>query len=91
MTVVSNPKEIFVYENFNSTEPNFLGTLFVENVRGREAYSFAYDANWLKTSSFSLYLDPDLQLYAGRQYPTGEKDVFGLFADSSQIAGAVCS
>ena len=83
MTVASNPKEIFVYENFNSTEPNFLGTLFVENVRGREAYSFAYDANWLKTSSFSLYLDPDLQLYAGRQYPTGEKDVFGLFADSS--------
>lgn len=81
--MASNPKEIFVYENFNSTEPNFLGTLFVENVRGREAYSFAYDANWLKTSSFSLYLDPDLQLYAGRQYPTGEKDVFGLFADSS--------
>ena len=30
MTVASNPKEIFVYENFNSTEPNFLGTLFVE-------------------------------------------------------------
>lgn len=30
-----------------------------------------------------MYLDPDLQLYAGRQYPTGAKNVFGLFADSS--------
>ena len=30
-----------------------------------------------------MYLDPDLQLYAGRQYPTGAKNVFGLFADFS--------
>ena len=83
MIVASNRKVIYVYENFNSTEPNFLGTLFVESVRGRENYSFEYDAEWLKSSSHYLHLDPDLQLYVGRQYPTGEKDVFGLFADSS--------
>ena len=83
MTVASERKVIYVYENFKSTEPNFLGTLFVENVRGRESYSFEYDADWLKSSSNYMYLDPDLQLYAGRQYPTGEKNVFGLFADSS--------
>lgn len=47
MTVASNRKVIYVYENFNSDEPNFLGTLFVENVRGRENYSFEYDADWL--------------------------------------------
>ena len=73
MTVASNRKTIYVYENFNSDEPNFLGTLFVENVRGRENYSFEYDADWLKSSSHCMHLDPDLQLYVGRQYPTGEK------------------
>lgn len=81
--MASNQKVIYVYESFRSTTPNFLGTLFVENVRGRESYSFEYDADWLKSSANYRYLDPDLQLYAGRQYPTGAKNVFGLFADSS--------
>ena len=81
--MASNQKTIYVYESFKSTTPNFLGTLFVENVRGRESYSFEYDADWLKSSANYMYLDPDLQLYAGRQYPTGAKNVFGLFADSS--------
>ena len=81
--MASNQKAIYVYESFQSATPNFLGTLFVENVRGRESYSFEYDANWLKSSANYMYLDPDLQLYAGRQYPTGAKNVFGLFADSS--------
>ena len=81
--MASNQKIIYVYESFKSTTPNFLGTLFVENVRGRESYSFEYDADWLKSSANYMYLDPDLQLYAGRQYPTGAKNVFGLFADSS--------
>ena len=68
--MASNQKIIYVYESFKSTTPNFLGTLFVENVRGRESYSFEYDADWLKSSANYMYLDPDLQLYAGRQYPT---------------------
>lgn len=76
-------KTIYVYESFHSAEPNFLGTLFVENVRGHESYAFEYDEQWLKNSPHYLHLDPDLQLYAGRQYPTGTKEVFGIFADSS--------
>ena len=83
MRVSVNRKTIYVYENFDSAEPNYLGTLFVENVRGRESYSFEYDEQWLKNSTHYLHLDPDLQLYAGRQYPSGGKNVFGLFADSS--------
>ena len=67
--MASNQKVIYVYESFRSITPNFLGTLFVENVRGRESYSFEYDADWLKSSANYMYLDPDLQLYAGRQYP----------------------
>lgn len=83
MKVSVNRKTIYVYENFDSVEPNYLGTLFVENVRGRESYSFEYDEQWLKNSTHYLHLDPDLQLYAGRQYPSEGKNVFGLFADSS--------
>lgn len=70
--MASNQKTIYVYESFRSTEPNFLGTLFVENVRGRESYSFEYDADWLKSSANYMYLDPDLQLYAGRQYEAAD-------------------
>lgn len=81
--MATNQKTIYVYENFSSMEPNFLGTLFVETIRGHENYSFEYDTQWLKSSSHAMHLDPDLQLYAGRQYPTGGKNVFGLFADSS--------
>lgn len=81
--MASSQKAIYVYESFKSTTPNFLGTLFVEKARGRESYSFEYDADWLKSSANYMYLDPDLQLYAGRQYPAGAKNVFGLFADSS--------
>ncbi len=36
--MASNQKIIYVYESFKSTMPNFLGTLFVENVCGRESY-----------------------------------------------------
>lgn len=44
------------------------------------ATHFEYDADWLKSSANYMYLDPDLQLYAGRQYPTGAKmcSVFSL-------------
>ena len=39
--MASERKVIYVYESFRSTTPNFLGTLFVENVRGRESYSLS--------------------------------------------------
>lgn len=76
-------KKIFVYENFSSVEPQLMGTLFVDHIRGRENYSFAYDKNWIKNSSYAISLDPDLQMLDGRQHPFGGKDIFGIFADSS--------
>lgn len=84
------PKIIYVYESFKSTTPNFLGTLFVENVRGRESYSFEYDADWLKSSANYMYLDPDLQLYAGRQYPAGAKMCSAFSLTLPLTAGAAC-
>ena len=80
--MASGQKVIYIYENFFSTEPNLLGTLFIESIRGRESYAFEYDSKWLKGNFNYMFIDPDLQLYAGRQYPTGGKSMFGLFADS---------
>lgn len=76
-------KIIYVYENFSGEAPQLLGTLFVDHVRGKESYSFEYETDWLKKSKYAISLDPDLQMFAGRQYPLGDKDVFGIFADSS--------
>ena len=76
-------KRIYVYENFSDIEPQLLGTLFVDHIRGRESYSFEYEINWIKNSKYAISLDPDLQMFVGRQYPIGEKDIFGIFADSS--------
>ena len=76
-------KKIYVYENFSDIEPQLLGTLFVDHIRGRESYSFEYETNWIKSNEYATSLDPDLQMFIGRQYPVGEKDIFGIFADSS--------
>lgn len=75
-------KTIYVYENFFSDEANFLGTLYVDNVRGSEHCSFEYDETWLKTSRLKTLLDPSLSFYGGRQYPT-QREIFGLFSDSA--------
>lgn len=81
--MAATQKTIYVYENFSGGEPQLLGTLFVDHVRGRESYSFEYETSWLKNSKYAISLDPDLQMFAGRQYPVGDKDIFGIFADSS--------
>lgn len=62
--------------------PRLMGTLRVEQTRGKEVFSFTYDEAWL-TAEHGHALDPDLQLYAGPQYLPEEKANFGLFLDSS--------
>ena len=88
--MASGRKVIYVCENFKSIESNFLGTLFVENVRGRESYSFEYDADWLKSSSNYMYLDPDLQLYAGRQILLAKKMCSAFSLTLPPTAGVAC-
>ncbi|MEM7659524.1 MAG: HipA domain-containing protein [Bacteroidota bacterium] len=59
-----------------------MGMLRIEQIRGKEVCSFAYDQTWLINSQAQV-LDPDLQLYRGPQYAPESKDHFGLFLDSS--------
>lgn len=61
--------------------PTFMGTLFATPARGKEIFSFEYDAGWLG-SAHAQSLDPALQLFGGSQYPPGRQDNFGVFLDS---------
>ena len=77
---MNKEKEIYVYADYLGYDQEPVGTIFVSESRGRETYAFEYETSWLKKSG--QFLDPDLQLYAGRQYVRDDKKIFGVFADS---------
>ena len=74
-------KDIYVFADWEHLRtPTLVGILHSEVLRGKEIFSFEYDHNWLNSQRNS-FLDPDLQLYRGRQYPQN-KELFGIFTDS---------
>ena len=75
-------KTIYTYECWSSDQPSLMGHLYMDILLGKESCSFEYDPQWLKTHSRQYFLDPDLQLYRGRQYAPMDKKLFGIFADS---------
>ena len=77
-------REILVYADWEPLgEPQFMGVLSSDRVRGNEVFSFSYHQNWL-SNPYAQVIDPDLQLFAGRQYlAEGTKPNFGVFTDSS--------
>ena len=77
---MNDEKIIYVYADFLPYHNELIGKLYASGTKGREFYSFEYDAKWL--SHEGTFLDPDLQLYKGRQYVNDNKNIFGLFADS---------
>ncbi|HEY9594600.1 MAG TPA: HipA domain-containing protein [Spirochaetia bacterium] len=77
------PRGIEVYAGWIGLETaTRLGTLFVQETRGKEVFSFEYDEAWLRRDD-NRVLDPDLRLYKGPQYAGVGKPNFGLFLDSS--------
>jgi serine/threonine-protein kinase HipA len=78
--MVNEEKTIYVYADFLSYHNELIGQLCASGNKGREFYSFEYDVGWL--SHGSIFLDPNLQFYKGRQYGSDDKNMFGLFADS---------
>ena len=76
-------KTIYVYENWKSDQPNKIGELYVDFIKGKEVFSFAYEDDWLENTFDACLLDPDLMLYNGRQYAPVGKEMFGVFSDSS--------
>lgn len=62
------------------TEPKCIGILCGQQAKGKKAFSFKYDADWI-SSKEQLLLDPDIAWFTGPQYPNG-KENFGVFMDS---------
>lgn len=75
-------KIIFVYDDFSTEQPLLMGSLYVNDIKGSESYSFEFDTVWLKKTGLKIFLDPFLLPYSGRQY-SPNRNIFGLFADSS--------
>lgn len=72
---------IWVYAHWEGMdEPKCIGMLSAQQAKGRKAFSFSYDQDWI-SSQEQLLLDPDISWYGGPQYPNG-KENFGLFLDS---------
>ena len=46
--MAAKQKTIFVYDDFSSEQPVFMGILYVNVIKGGESYSFEYDREWLK-------------------------------------------
>lgn len=79
--MAQNKFDIFVYAHWiGMPEPQLIGTLAAHFAKGKKAFSFEYDKQWLKSGNQFL-LDPDIQLYSGQQFPNN-KENFGVFLDS---------
>lgn len=71
-------------EDINSADqglcqPQLIGELTTSRVRNKEHFSFSYDSEWLN-SPLALPIDPELQLFSGRQFSTDNN--FRVFLDS---------
>jgi len=73
--------DIWVYADWAELKgPKCIGVLTAQQAKGKKAFSFEYDKNWLLQPEKFL-LDPDIQWFAGRQYPS-DKENFGVIMDS---------
>lgn len=79
---MSDERTVYVYENWKSDKPALIGRLYAEAGRGRQSYSFEYEESWLRDLKNNASLDPDLNLFRGRQYTPPDKLLFGAFEDS---------
>ena len=76
-------REILVYAHWvGFNEPTLMGILYASLNKGKELFSFEYNAEWLKLKEATA-IDPDLQLFSGPQYLNEDKSNFGIFLDSS--------
>jgi len=78
---MTNVIDIWVYADWKGmAAPKCIGILSAQQTKGRKAFSFEYNAEWIKFQE-QILLDPDILWYSGRQYPN-RKDNFGVFLDS---------
>ncbi len=78
---MSTKRNIWVYAQWQRmAEANCIGMLTAQQARGKIAFSFLYDSEWL-TQKEQFLLDPDIEWFKGQQHPIG-KENFGVILDS---------
>ena len=75
-------KKIKVYIDIDGIT-KLMGYLYVDNIRGKELQSFEYDEKWLIDDNNRIFIDPDIELFSGRQWASEDKNYFSVFNDSS--------
>ena len=80
--MANDSKTIYVYSGWGNRPPELMGMLYSSNYHGKELFSFEYVKDWLRSADSGVVFDPDLSFFEGRQYPTSEKPLFGVFTDS---------
>ena len=73
--------DIYVYAHWiGMPEPKCIGILGAQQAKGKKAFSFEYDRDWIHSKE-QMLIDPDIGWYIGQQYPN-KKENFGVFFDS---------
>ena len=72
-------RKFFVYLEDNT---KLIGTLYVSFIAGKEVHSFEFSREFLSSSEINKFVDPDLFLTLGRQYPSQNRETFCFLEDS---------
>ena len=73
--------DIWVYAHWKGMiMPKCIGILSAQQAKGRKAFSFSYNSDWINSEQ-QLLIDPDIAWYTGPQFPN-VKENFGVFLDS---------
>jgi serine/threonine-protein kinase HipA len=73
--------DIWVYADWKGMiMPKCIGILSAQQAKGRKAFSFSYNSDWINSEQ-QLLIDPDIAWYTGQQFPN-VKENFGVFLDS---------
>ena len=72
-------RKFFVYLEDNT---KLIGTLYVSFILGKEVHSFEFSREFLSSSEINKFVDPDLFLTLGRQYPSQNRETFCFLEDS---------
>ena len=74
-------EKLYVYADFDwLKDPELVGQISYEFVRGAQSFSFKFDDKWLVNHS-NLSLSADLNNYPRMQYNINNKGLFGCFTD----------
>lgn len=75
-------EKLFVFGDFNwLQDPEFIGELCYEKLRGSDSYAFKFDNDWLNLHA-GIKLSEDINNYPGMQYTLPGNDIFGCFSDA---------